>query len=231
VFILAVTQLPSHFRDGLTHARRLERVRLAVGLHPLAAAAHREELPLFSAQLARTSYVGEVGLDFSSEGKATRGVQVNSFRYVASEIARHGPKVLSVHSRRAEVETLEVLLDHRIEGAIFHWYTGSMSTLESILAAGHFLSVNESMTRSSLGRRVISRIPPERVLTESDGPFARTERGFANPWDVRMVESYLAASWGGTVADVERKIWANFEKVVAPIRSERVGLAQSQQPP
>ncbi len=90
VFVIAVTQLPSHFRSGLPHSRRFERVRLALGLHPLAADAHPGERTLFSALIGQTSYVGEVGLDFSPEGKRTREVQVASLRFVASEVARAG---------------------------------------------------------------------------------------------------------------------------------------------
>ena len=65
VFTIAVTNLPSHFRAGVAHVRRFARVRLALGLHPLAAAEHAREISDFEALLSTTSFVGEVGLDYS----------------------------------------------------------------------------------------------------------------------------------------------------------------------
>jgi len=44
-FVIAMTNLPSHFIMGLPHARQLKRVRLALGLHPLAVDNHEKELP------------------------------------------------------------------------------------------------------------------------------------------------------------------------------------------
>src|SRR5215207_5842038 len=79
VFTIAVTNLPSHFRAGVPHVRRFAKVRLALGLHPLAAAEHAGELSDFEALFTTTSFVGEVGLDYSREGWATRQRQLETF--------------------------------------------------------------------------------------------------------------------------------------------------------
>src|SRR5687767_1398426 len=59
VLVVAVTNLPSHFRVGRERARDLKGVRLALGLHPLSVAAHREEILEFRSLVAEVSYVGE----------------------------------------------------------------------------------------------------------------------------------------------------------------------------
>src|SRR5258708_36788929 len=64
VFIIAVTNLPSHFIAGLPHVRNLPSVRLSLGLHPLAAADHIAERKLFLDSLSLTQFIGEVGLNF-----------------------------------------------------------------------------------------------------------------------------------------------------------------------
>ena len=43
VFVIAVTNLPSHFEIGIPHVAKFARVRLALGLHPLAADQHVAE--------------------------------------------------------------------------------------------------------------------------------------------------------------------------------------------
>lgn len=218
VFTVAVTNLPSHFRAGLPHVRRLERVRLAVGLHPLASSSHVHELELFEEMLQYTSFVGEVGLDFSPEGRATRDVQVRSFRRVTQALARGGPKVVSLHSRGAERAVLDALSEAGIRGAIFHWYSGPLGVLEEAISAGHYFSINPAMTRSERGRGVIARIPQHRVLTESDGPYVRLGSQPAAPWDVMAVEDYLAVLWGTTRDNARASVWSNFQSLLFPLR-------------
>jgi TatD DNase family protein len=98
VFTIAVSNLPSHFRAGVPHVRRFTRVRLALDLHPLAAAEHAGELSDFEALFTTTSFVGEVGLNYSKAGRQTKARQLESFPHVARLIGR-SPKVVSLHSR------------------------------------------------------------------------------------------------------------------------------------
>jgi len=57
-------------------------IRLALGLHPLPARDHPAERERFAQRVAKTWYIGEVGLDFSPAGSATREPQVASFHFV-----------------------------------------------------------------------------------------------------------------------------------------------------
>lgn len=150
-FIIAMANLPSHFQQGLTHVRDLKGVRLALGLHPLVAEHHAEEQKLFGQLLPLTSSVGEVGLDFSREGKQTKNRQLQTFPHVI-ELVSHSAKVISLHSRGAESEVINVLEEYGIRRAIFHWYTGPLSLLKDALAAGHYFSVNPSMSLSKKGQ-------------------------------------------------------------------------------
>jgi TatD DNase family protein len=73
VLTVCVTNLPSAFEAAYPHIQRFKKVRLALGLHPLRADAHTEgELVRFKTLVGETSFIGEVGLDFSRDGVATR---------------------------------------------------------------------------------------------------------------------------------------------------------------
>ena len=65
---IGMTNLPSHFLLGYEHVRQYKFSRLALGFHPLYASKNKSELRLFSQCLDKTSYIGEIGLDFSNEG-------------------------------------------------------------------------------------------------------------------------------------------------------------------
>ncbi|MBI1830515.1 MAG: TatD family hydrolase [Planctomycetes bacterium] len=222
VFTIAMTNLPSHFRSGLPHVQELSQVRLAMGLHPLAAVDHLREKELFRESLRLSSFVGEVGLDFSREGRSTRDIQLASFRFVAECVAS-ARKVVSLHSRGAESAVLDVLMEFNVPGAIFHWYSGPLGVIDKAIDRGHYFSVNPAMTRSENGKRIIARVPRERLLTETDGPYVRIDGAAAKPWDVVRVEEYLASLWAIPPLDVRARIWRNFRELLS--RLELVGVA------
>lgn len=215
VFTIAVTNLPSHFRQGLPHVRNLPHVRLALGLHPLAA---QEDLSSQRMQFLRlldsTSFVGEVGLDFSREGIKTRETQVATFRFIAESVAGR-KKVISLHSRGAESEVLTTLAEFNIQSVIFHWYSGPLGVLEEAISHGHFFSINPAMIRSASGKRIIERIPPDRILTETDGPYVRVGRSPAHPWDVAVVEAYLGSLWSIGPEDVRKQVSSSFRQMLS----------------
>ena len=218
VFTIAVTNLPSHFRTGLPHVQNLPRIRLALGLHPLAADEHRHELKLFRESLHLTSFVGEVGLDFSREGKDTRDTQLASFRFVAEYIAC-GQKVVSLHSRGAESVVLDILIEFNVPLVVFHWYSGPLRVLDEAVSQGHFFSVNPAMVRSEKGQQIIAQIPPDRLLTETDGPYVRNGRLPAQPWDIVLVENHLSHVWAIRPEEVRSRVWSNFRQMLG-----RLGL-------
>jgi TatD DNase family protein len=213
VFTIAVTNLPSHFRAGLPHVSKLARVRLALGLHPLAATEHSGELAAFETYFASTSFIGEVGLDYSREGRDTKQRQMESFRFVARLLGA-APKVVSLHSRGAEADVLAVLDEFGVKSAIFHWYSGPLKTLDDVIRAGHLLSVNPAMTRSAKGREIIKRIPRTQILSETDGPYVQVGGAAAMPWDAELVEKHLAELWELPAAQARAQVWSNFVALV-----------------
>lgn len=209
-FTIAVTNLPSAYYAARPHMRQFRHLKLALGMHPLLAEHHTaQERKLFKQAFQETQYIGEIGLDFSKEGIATKDKQIESFRFVL-ELLRQHPKVATLHSRRAETMVLELLSGYQIKPVIFHWYSGSVTVLDRIVQAGHFCSLNPAMTLSANGQKIIGRIPMEHVLTETDGPFVTVSQRPATPADVGLVHQYLSAQWGVSLADVERQLTTNL---------------------
>ena len=212
-----VTNLPSAFERAYPFVSGLKGVKLAVGLHPLSADQHAAERDLFRSLVDKTRYVGEVGLDFSPEGITTREEQVRSFRFVLQCLQRR-PTFMTLHSRRAESEVLELLREEDYGSpAVFHWYSGPLKTLLAAAAEGHYFSVNPAMVQSPHGRRVIGQIPQDRVLTETDGPFVQVGGRPAVPADVSLVRDYLSTCWNIPGLDVERRLKRNFSLLRASL--------------
>lgn len=214
IVTIAVTNLPSHFQIGYPHIRGLRRIRLALGLHPLMADKHHSELELFKTLASKTSYIGEIGLDFSETGKATKDEQIDSFRFVLRAI-NDRPRFISLHSRRAESAVLEVLDEFGIACTVFHWYTGPLNTLDQIIEKGHYFSVNSAMVNSKTGKKIVERIPRNRILTESDGPYVQLHGVPARPKDMKKVLSALKNIWGISIEQAESQVSDNFKVLVS----------------
>ena len=168
--VIGMTNLPSYFAMGASHVRQYKHIRLALGLHPLLAAENKNEVNEFNRYLEKTSYIGEIGLDFSKEGYSTKDSQIDVLRELLIAI-RGKSKIVSVHSRRAEKEVLALLCGYEIPNVIFHWYSGPVSLVPAILERGYYFSVNEAMCYSQKGRQIIAAIPWDRLLTETDAPY------------------------------------------------------------
>lgn len=211
VRVLAVTSRPSHFRTLFPLFGRRSGVRLALGLHPLEAGRMdlRRELALFAGYADHTSYIGEIGLDGSPQGRASRALQEEALDAV---LATPGvtDKVLSVHSRGAAADTVRRLADAKSRRVILHWYSGSFTDLDTALAAGFHFSINPSMARSKKGQAVIARLPHDRVLLETDGPYARLGGRQLEPRDARLALNHLARAWDAPPVDVATRVATNL---------------------
>lgn len=167
---IGMTNLPSHFEMGYPYFRNLKRSRLALGYHPLMVAVNPNELRCFKKYLPYTSYIGEIGLDFSRDGIGFKEMQIGILRKILERISGER-KIVSVHSRRAERELYGLLREYDIKNVIFHWYSGPLGLISEIESAGYYFSINEAMTCSQNGCAIIEKMSRSRILTETDAPY------------------------------------------------------------
>lgn len=220
VSIIAITNLPSHFLLGKQPAAMLTNVRLSLGLHPLLAPHSEREKNLFTQLVPLTSYIGEVGLDFSRDGEKTKEAQISSFEFVLEQITRKG-KIISIHSRRAEEAVLSRLQSHSISAATFHWFSGTEGILRKILDAGHFLSINSAMLNSERTRTMLAHVPPSCCLLETDGPYTKTGRLKSRPVHIHQLVSELSGLWRMSIDLVQERIESNFREMLRILDATR----------
>lgn len=212
VIVISMTSLPSHFELGHNHFINKKKVRQALGFHPLIIKKiDNIEILKFEKLINKTSYIGEIGLDFSREGIGTKDLQLKIFSKILSIIKNNNSrKILSLHSRGAEKEVLNHLIENNIKYAIFHWYSGDIGMIENILNSGYYFSINTSMIKSKKGNEIINRIPLERILVESDGPYIDNKGTPIYPYDLLEVYDYLAKNKKNTIDETINQIKNNF---------------------
>lgn len=214
IHVVAVTEDPGRYRLLRTRLGRRDGVDIALGYHPLRAGALApHDLARFFRLLPQTRWVGEIGLDFSRAGQTTRSQQLRVFEAILAE-PQLRTRPVTVHSRGAEREAISRLAQAQLP-AILHWYTGPLGTVDDALVAGLSFSINPTMIRSKKAAALIERLPRDRVLLETDGPFARIASRPARPVDLAGVLHHLSGLWQTSEDQTMATVLANQQQFFA----------------
>jgi TatD DNase family protein len=212
VHVIAVTEDPGKYRLLRTRLGRREGVDVALGFHPgRAGDASPHDLARFLRLLPQATWIGEIGLDFSRAGVATRKQQLHVFEAILAD-PQLRIRPVTVHSRGAERETIDRLAQAHVS-AILHWYTGPLAAVDDALAAGLWFSINPAMIRSKKAGPLLQRLPRERVLLETDGPFARSGNRSAVPSDLVGTLDHLARLWEIPTSEARKAIAQNQQRL------------------
>lgn len=212
--LLAVTTTPLAWEGTCAILGDAPQLAVAVGLHPELAATRHSEVDQLSAILSETNYVGEIGLDGSRPHLATLSLQRDVFDRILSSCESVGGRIMTIHSRQAASPVLDHLEAHRAAGvAVLHWFNGTLGELQRAVEIGCWFSVGPAMLRGAKGRRLASSMPIDRVLTESDGPFARRGSRPLMPWHVEEAEFELGKLWGLSFSDVQNQLSRNLHNL------------------
>lgn len=216
VYLLAITTTPLAWEGMKRLVGNRKRVKIAVGLHPEVVAERHAEVTLLERLLPETRYVGEVGLDGSSQYRGSFLKQDEIFRRVLRGCAVLGGRVLSIHSRAAANGVLDALCaDTSIGIPVLHWFSGSLRELDRAKNLGCWFSVGPPMLVSAKGRRLVEAMPHDRVLTETDAPFTSNDKsGPLMPWDVSKAEAGLADVWQMPLRNVRENLLKNLRRLV-----------------
>ena len=178
----------------------------------------------------RTIGFGEAGLDFHYDLSSRENQQRVFERQIA--MAREARLPLVIHSRKSEPQVMETLERLAFTGPVaFHCYTGNSVNADEILKRGYLISFSGIITFRNAGelREVATRVPLEKVLTETDSPYLAPEphRGRPNrSFLVRRVVETLAELHEVKTADVTSAVshslaqWFGVSEIIYPESGE-----------
>lgn len=210
IYTMFVTNLPELFLKHLKFYNSFKYIRLCLGYHPQLVMEYALDKELFKKCVHETKYIGEVGLDFSGKISPKEiDTQTAAFKYITSEEFNKG-RIYSIHSRSAEEQVLDILIENKVKHAIFHWYSGKISTLKRIVEQGYYFSLNPKMLNSKKGKEIILSIPKHLILFETDGPFARRNKNVITPSQIKDI--YL--EFESIIPDFEKVVFSNFRRIL-----------------
>lgn len=215
--VVWVTTSPAQYDSFRTVAERFANLHLALGLHPQRLPEAADELPALLEVvdgLPAGGWLGELGLDGVDGRAETEATQRRVLEAVFNHCTEQGrgEQRMTLHGRRAAGALLDVL-SGAFPRAVLHWFSGNDVSLDRALAERRWFSVNPAMAASRTGRSILRRLPHDRVLYESDGPYAWCEGRPATPSDSGVVVQALSSLWGRPRDVVAAQLNANWSAI------------------
>jgi len=174
---LAICDRFDHFPDVLAIAEAHQDVWCSVGVHPHHAkdfqALDPREL-IEASRHPKVVAIGETGLDFHYNYSDETSQVTSLKRHI--DVARTTDLPLILHCREADALMGDILEEEMEKGAfrpLLHCYTGGIELAQRALKLGAFFSVSGiiSFKNARNVHEVISQIPIERIILETDCPY------------------------------------------------------------
>lgn len=222
VGIVAVTNAPFVFDACMSLSLQHSNILPALGLHPELVERFGAQISLFEEKISQTPFVGEIGLDYVTKIASERVNQRRVFESILDTCRSQSGKFLTIHSRRAANDVISMIGVDFPGTVVLHWFSGNQRELQKAIDAGFYFSVNLTMLNTFKGRRLIERVPLDRLFAETDGPFTdgpfvRVQRRHAIPSDIITIVETLAELWCMDSEEVEGKLRENFKTATASV--------------
>ncbi|MCU8043945.1 MULTISPECIES: Qat anti-phage system TatD family nuclease QatD [unclassified Shewanella] len=217
-FTWLVTTSPKAFLATSSVLGHHEAMLISPGLHPELVEERYQELDLLLELIDGATAVGEIGLDGSKRYASSYLKQKQVFSATVKRCHDIGGRALSIHSRQAVTDVLTLLREYPDHGIpVLHWFTGTISELNATIAQGCWFSIGPAAFNSASGKALAKRLPKDKVVSESDGPFAKLNGHSVMPWDFDITVSLLSDAWSMPFDEVRHQITYNSLNLLSQI--------------
>lgn len=170
-----------------------------------------EELKFIEKNKDKILAVGECGLDFHWD-KTHHEEQKANFQKIIKFVERINKPIL-IHSRKAEVECIEMLEKSKIKKVILHMFEGRKHLIKKAESLGYYFTVPTNLIKSQHFQMLVEMINLNRLLTETDAPWMSPNEKPNEPANVALTVKKIAEIKKMDVKEVENAIYMNYQKV------------------
>ncbi|MBI2629899.1 TatD family hydrolase [Candidatus Pacearchaeota archaeon] len=155
--------------------------------------------------------IGECGLDFKySEEKQE---QITIFQKIIN-LAKKLNKPIIVHSRKGELEAIDLLEKSQCKKVILHCFSGRKSLIKRACDLGYYFSIPPVITRLEHFQMLVSLVPLSQILTETDSPYLSPIPGEKNePANVQVTIKEIAKLKNIPEEEIAKSIYNNFKLI------------------
>lgn len=196
-------------------------VYAAIGFHPEQPLPNQadwnEWTRLVEQERPHLAAIGEVGLPYYSAEAVTRFSNYCDLFEQIVHIAATASLPLSIHAVYDGVQTaLAILQQYSITKAHFHWLKAEPALVKQLVQCGYYLSVTPEVCYRERDQKLLSHVPIERLLLETDGswPFAGPFHGIpTSPLLLSHSVQAVATLYDQDVETVKMKTVANTKRL------------------
>jgi len=194
--IVAIIAVGSDYRSNIKTLEISQKypsfVFPALGLHPwqlgeLNSSQVNGELEFIEQNIAQAIAIGEIGLDYDKRvvRRAAKEFQKEVLARLL-QLAKKHAKPVSLHTRYAWRDALQLVQDAGTAEAVFHWFTGFSSVLRDIINGGYYVSATPAAEYHEEHRRAVKETPMDKLLLETDCPvyYGRGTKYRSAPGDI-----------------------------------------------
>lgn len=170
------------------------------------------ELAFIEQHASKIVAVGECGMDFHAV-KGYESKQKENFEKIIALVERI-KKPIIVHSRKAELEAIEMLESSSIKKIVLHCFSGNKKLILRAADNGWFFSIPPIITRLQHFQMLTDIVNINQLLTETDAPWLSPYYGKLNePAFVIEAVKKIAEVKSLSVEETANNIWKNFQMV------------------
>lgn len=160
--------------DAVSLAESHSFIYAAVGVHPHDTDFLTEDDMKNITNLSKSEKavaIGEIGLDYYYDNSERENQRKWFDRqlYLAEELNMP----ITVHTRDAMADTIDILKAHKNNRGIIHCYSGSKESAKILLSMGYYISFAGPLTfkNANTALEVARYVPDDRMLIETDSPY------------------------------------------------------------
>ena len=193
----------------------------SVGFHPHDAAELTEDLEQKIRKLAleekKLIAIGETGLDYHYMYSSAEVQQQVFSKQLLLAVELNLPVIM--HSREAETDTLNILQEIPVPPlGVAHSFTSSFEMAKTLIEMGWYIGINGIVTFKNAEdlREVVSWLPLDRLLLETDSPFLAPTpfRGKPNkPAHIPAIATFIAELRGISLEQLSEQTSANAQRL------------------
>ena len=141
--------------------------------------------------------IGEIGLDYHRTKDPEKRELQKQYFIKQIEFANKIGLPISIHSREAFNDTLEILKEHKpMYGGVMHCYSGSVENINDIINLGLYICLDGpvTFTNAKTPKEVAADVPLAKLVVETDCPYLSPHplRGTVNePANISLNDSKL----------------------------------------
>lgn len=205
------------YKMDMKITKRSKYVIPSFGIHPMNAYKYIDKIDLIKKLIGKNKIIGEIGLDYSIvKDKSKYPVQRKIFKLFLS---KSKDKIISVHSKGAEKDVLNLLKKYGNNKVILHWFSGDIVVLEEMVKEGYYFSITPKVKFSDKIKKIVQKIPLRQLLTETDNPGGpesyMSKKGM--PVLIKDVINEIAKIKGKNSKLIEKIVQDNFIRLTLPM--------------